>query len=136
MVSVMLLLLYWLYGSPFRLFYGVGALGSVLPLGVVGVFLFIIVASISTLGCVLGSIVCLVSRRSVCPPPSGVVPVYLGKYTLYLWVRNSVSMPLLASGRVPVLLALRVSILSILSVRSVCMLGRSCRIWAYFASIP
>lgn len=104
-----------------------GAAPSVLRGRVVGVKLIelIIIVVITTLGCVLGSIACLESRRSACPPPSGVVLVYSGKYNLYLWVRNSVSMPLLASSRVPVSLALRVSI----SVYFICTLGVSA--WAF-----
>lgn len=109
-----------------------GAVQPVLLFGVVGVLsLAVIIAFIPIPGCVLGSIVYLVSRRSACPTPFGVVLVYSGKYNLLLWVRNSVSMPLLASSRVPVSLALRVSISLSLSVRSVFLLGRSCHVWAY-----
>lgn len=125
--------LYW-FGSVAlpSVCYGVGAVQPVLLFGVVGVLLSlaVIIAFIPIPGCVLGSIVYLVSRRSACPTPFGVVLVYSGKYNLYLWVRNSVSMPLLASSQVLVSLALHVSISSIFICSLGVLLGRSCHVWA------
>lgn len=105
-----------------------GAVQPVLLFGVVGVLLSLvaIIAFIPIPGCVLGSIVYLVSRRSACPTPFGVVLVYSGKYNLLLWVRNSVSMPLLASSHVLVSLALRVSI-------SLSFLFARCSAWAFLS---